>query len=420
MDNINIRQFLFSQPNGEVEQPTDKAYLAIANRLYHHWESKGLLQEAPDDLKKVVCLGLTGYYQDIVADAGLWRSFIDQCKERYGNYVPFHKDNEDYIIYELNLADVEFVTWYYLAFNSMQFRFCPPYDPRLLALAKEMYAILEDEYDEVPAPDHYKDLMDCELHNPEDTETLYDLGQWLFWRNWLLFPPFQLSYSQIYSQLVEIQHNSPSPEVARERVQEIREDIMTSMPTGPLALYLREWMSLVLDGKMPPKPKKEEEDPAEHPYYTAFVKANEGRDMRFVKTYEELNEFFIKGLGWAEGEEHLSQLKGHGDFVLMATYDKGLMVAKDIAKCIKHPENELYDREHAQKFAFTLLSQRAVCPADMLLYICEHGWLPDARFPEMPAMEACTLSEEEQTQIVAENQDFIARVYLQEFYRADL
>lgn len=418
MDNINIRQFLATQPNGEVEQTSDKVYLAIANRLYHHWDKCGLLQEVPDDLKKVVCLGLIGYYQDIVSDAGLWRSFIDRCKDLYGNYVPFHKDSEDYILYELNRSDVEFVTWYYLAFNSMQFRYCSPMEPQLLKLAGEMYAILEDEYDEVPSPANYTKLMECELHNPEDTECLYDLGQWLFWRNWLLVPPFQLSYSQIYSQMVEIQHNSPSTEVARARIEEIRQEVMTSMPTGPLALYLREWLSLLLERRMPAKTKsKDAEALAEHPYYTAFMKANDGLPLRFIHTYEELNAFFIEGMGWAAGEEHLPQFKGHSDFVLMATYDKGLMVAKDIARCIKHSDNPLYDADHAAKFSFTLLSQRAVCPADMLKYVCEHGWLPDARFPEMPLMQQ---SEPGDAQLVADNWDFIARVYLQEFYRADM
>lgn len=139
MDSINIKQFLFYQPNGDKEQPTDKKYLAVANRLYHLWCEKALLQEVPDDLKKVVCLGLIGYYQDIISDAGLWRIFIDQCKNRYGNYVPFHKDSENYILYELNQADVEFVIWYYLAFNSMQFRFISPLDARILTSANELY-----------------------------------------------------------------------------------------------------------------------------------------------------------------------------------------------------------------------------------------------------------------------------------------
>ncbi|MCM1004785.1 MAG: DUF3843 family protein [Prevotella sp.] len=420
MDKINLRQFLVYQPNGEVEQSSDKAYLALANKLYRHWEDNALFQEAPDDLKKVVCIGIVGYYQDIISDAGLWRSFIDQCKQRYGNYVPFHKDNEEYILYELNLADVEFVVWYYLAFNSMQFRFLSPSDTRLLKLANALYHILEDEYDEIPSPENYKSLMDCEFHNPEDTEKLYDLGQWLFWRNWLLFPPFQLSYSQIYSQIVEIQHSSPSQQIAAQRIEELQQEVMTSMPTGPLALYLREWMSLVLDGKLPTTKQQAAPVQKEHPYYTAFVKANNGMTMRFVKTYDKLNDFFINGMGWEKDEDHLPQFKGHSDFVLMVTIDKGLMLAKDIAKCIKHPENPLYEKEYAEKFAFTLLSQRAVCPSDMLLHICNNGWLPDARFPESVGLDVANQQEEQSTNLVKDNWDFIARVYLQEFYRADL
>ena len=420
MDSINIRQFMFAQPNGEAEQSSDKSYLSVANKLYHSWDSKGLLQEAPDDLKKVVCLGLTGYYQDIVSDAGVWRAFIDQCKELYGHYVPFHKDSEDYIVYELNRADVEFIVWYMLAFNSMQFRFCSPLEPSLIAVASELYSILEKEYDNIPVPENYKEMFDCELNNPEDTEKLYDLGQWLFWRNWLMVPPFQLTYATIYSQLVEIQHTAPSPEAARSQIEEIRNQVLTSMPTGPLALYLREWMSLILTGKMPSlKQDQPVNDEKAHPYYTAFIEANNGQELKFIHTYEELNDFFIHGMGWTPGEEHLPQFKGHTDFVLMATYNKGLMVAKNIAKCIKHPDNTLYDGKYADKFAFTLLSQRAVCPADMLIHICKNNWLPDAHFPEMANVSPCDNNIATSTSTVQENWDFIARVYLQEFYRAD-
>lgn len=421
MDNINLRQFHIYQPTGEVTQASDKEYLRIANRMLDCWDKKALFQEADDDLKKVVCLGLIGYYQDIISDAGLWRTFINQCKERYGHYVPFHTDSEDYILYELNPADIEFVIWYYLAFNSMQFRFISPEDQRVKTLAQNMYAILEDEYDNIVEPSHYKDLLDCELHNADDAEKLYDLGHWLFWKNWLLFPPFQLSYTQIYSQIVEIQQTSQNPQEARKRIEDIQQEVMSAMPTGPLALYLREWMSLLLTGKLPaPIHSQKSDELKEHPYYTAFIKANEGKNIRFIKTYDELNKFFIDGMGWNDGEEHLPQFKGHSDFVLMVTFDKGLMVAKDIAKCIKHPDNELYDSDHADKFAFTLLSQRAVCPADMLTYIAGNGWLPDARFPESVTLSPQTEDRDRAKALVADNWDFIARVYLQEFYRADI
>ncbi len=419
MDDITMRQFLFTQPDSEVEQATDKAYLTIANKLLRHWDKKCLLQEAQDDLKKVVCIGLTGYYQDIISDAGVWRSFINECKRLYGNYVPFHQDSEDYTLYELNLADVEFVVWYLLAFNSMQFRFMSPQNKDLLDLASELYTVLEDSYDDITAPAHYKDLFDCELHDPESSQTLYDLGQW---KNWLIIPPFQLTYAQIYSHFVEIQHSAESPEQAARQISEMRDEIITSMPTGPLALYMREWLTLILEGKMP-QPRKSnavsDKEKKEHPYYTAFIKANNGEIIRFVKTYEELNTFFIDGMGWEAGEEHLPSFKNHSDFVLMVTSDKGLMVAKNIAKCIKHPLNPLYDREHACKFAFNLLSQRAVCPGDMLRYICSNGYLPDARFPESAQVIDADGDTENSNRLVAANWDFLSRVYLQEYYRGD-
>lgn len=298
-----MRQYLFTQPDGEVEQPTDKKYLAIANRMLHAWDKSGVLQEVPDDLKKVVCIGLIGYYQDIISDAGVWRTFIDECKRLYGNFVPFHKDSEEYVQYELNKADVEFLVWYLLAFNSMQFRYASPLHPGMMQLSATVYSVLEQEYDEVPAPHDYKMLFDCELHNPEYTETLYDLGQWLFWKNWLMYPPFQLTYTQIYSHFVEIQHTAPTPEAASKQISEMRDEILTAMPTGPLALYLREWLSLILDGKMPSQRKSKENtgEAKEHPYYTAFLKATDGGIIRFIRDYDELNRFFIDGLGWEEG-----------------------------------------------------------------------------------------------------------------------
>lgn len=281
MDDITLKQFLFTQPGGEAGAPTDKHYLRLANRLLHTWDNRSLMQDAPDDLKKVVCIGLLGYYQDIITDAGLWRTFTDECLRRYGRRVPFHDDYEDYIDYELNRADVEFVLWYLLAFNSMQHRFLSPRDEKLLALSDALYKVLESEYDDIPAPEDYTTLFQCELHDPEDAETLHDLSQWLFWKNWLLLPPFQLTFAQIYSGWMEIQHTAATPQLAAERIEEEKQTAMAQLPTGPLALYLREWLSLLLTGKLPAPRRAHTNEPAKqpHPWYETFLKATGGRDQ---------------------------------------------------------------------------------------------------------------------------------------------
>lgn len=425
-----MKQYLFTRPGEPEENATDRIYLDLCNRLLEVWEESGFVADAPDDLRHVVVTGLIGYYQDVLCDTGLWRSFTDECLRRYGRRVPFHADTEEYVVYELNSSDVEFVLWYELAFNSMQFRFRYPLDKEIVGLAGLLFAVLESGYDDMVNPEGHREFFDVELNNPEDSEHLYNFIQWLYWKNWLILPPFQLTYSQLYPELIELQNNSADSADAAKKIDKFRHQIMASLPTGPLALYLREWLSLIVDGR-PPKERPRryigpdsDDIPAaeEHPYYTAFMKANGDRPLRFIADYAQLNDFFIKGMGWNEGEEHLPAMKSHSDFVLMATPHGGLMVAKNIAKCISHPDNHLYDREYARKFAFNLISQRAVCPGDMLRYICSNGWLPDATFPEYPSLypEDCRRpTEDERRNAACDNWDFLSRVYLQEYYRGD-
>ena len=136
--------------------------------------------------------------------------------------------------------------------------------------------------------------------------------------------------------------------------------------------------------------------------------ALDGQTIAFFKTYSELNRFFIDVIGWEKDENHLPQLSDSTDFVVMVNREKGMLVAKDIAKCIAAPSNPLYDKAFAEKHAFELLTVRGKCPVDLLKTIETNGWLPDASFPGS-----------DNTTTVADNFDFIARCYLQGYYRGD-
>lgn len=425
MKEITMKQFLFTQPGPREENATDKIYLSLCNNLLRIWDESGLMTEVPDELRQVVVIGIAGYYQDVLCDTGLWRSFTDECLRLTGRRVPFHPATEEYIVYELNRSDVEFVLWYELAFNSMQYRFRYPLDPEIRELAGMMFAYLESGYDDMVNPEGYREFFDIELNDPAYSDHLYTFIHWLYWKSWLMLPPFQLTFSQLYPEMTELQKNSSDAEDAAKKIEKFQNQVMSSFPTGPLALYLREWLGLIVEGRAPKeKPRRYvspdgDDSVREHPYYTAFMKANGGSHIRFIATYAELNGFFIDGLGWEKGEEHLPVMKSHSDFVLMATPHGGLMVAKNIARCIAHPDNPLYDKEHARRFAFNLISQRAVCPGDMLRYICSNGWLPDATFPEYPSLRGDMPSEEDRRRVAVENWEFLSRAYLQEYFRGD-
>lgn len=398
MDTISKREFMLRQPSFPKEHPSDEYYLSVARSL-----QKVMREADPDGLYSdglvtQAALNFAGYFQDIVADAGVWRSFITGCRELYGYTVPFHEVSDSYVDFELNREDVRFLTWYFFAMLSEIHRGDYPLDPALLRVADAVFDFLDSKYEDAPLPEDYNIGYGLEFTDPADREKILELGRWLFSNCWLLTPAFSMDLAAILD----------SPEVKGKdgdvALVKKLEEAMLEYPTGPLALFTPEWVSLMLEGKLPPM--EPEPAPAPHKFYTAFVKATGGEEIKFFKSYEELNDFLIEGLGWEPGKRHLDMAADSRDFILLVNRDKGMLLARDVARCIDAPQNPCYDKAYAREHAFECLAMRGRCPADLAKFAAKRGWLPDAAFPDT-----------EDTALVAKNRDFIMRCYLQLFYR---
>lgn len=403
---ITKEQFLVRQPSMPEETATDAFYLETARALAA--AARGIRAPYAEALLDRVALCLTGYYQDVIADAGLWRGFINECRRLYGFTIPFHEPGDNYIDYEINLADVRFLTWYALAMNDESLRYLYPHDAELLRLADRMFEVLEERYDDAPVPEDYNLAFELDMFDPEDADAILRLGNWLFLHSYLLTPAYALTLAGILA--------DPGLTKDRAKLAKALELSMAEDTTGPLALYLREWTFLTVADRMPPKPRKKADEKEPHKYYQSFIKATGGRDIAYFATYDDLNRFLVEGLGWPRGERHLEVFAEDSDFVLMVNPEKGLLAARNVARCIANPDNPLYDKAYASTHAFGLLSERGLCPGDLLRRILNEEWLPDAAFPG--SVESAT-SPETNRALVAENADFIARCYLQNFYRGD-
>jgi hypothetical protein len=401
MTPITIKEFLLRQPTFPETTETDSFYLELANRLLRDMSSHSFATEMPEGLLKRVALTLTDYMQDIVSDAGLWRSFVDANRELYGWSVPFHEVPENYIDYELNREDVRFLVWYTVAMLWEEQRFIFPHDAGLLDFADGCFAILEEVYDDAPVPEEFNISRGLEFNDPDDHKAIYRLGNWLFLHSYLLTPAYSMSMREM---MEGVDMNDPD---APAKMNERLDQAMMEDTTGPLALFTPEWVYLMVEGKLPSE-KAPAGEPAVHPYYDKFTRFTGGEEIRFFDSYEAMNRFFIEALGWEQGEEHLAQAKGAHDYILFVTRNKGMLMARDIARCVKAPGNPLYDAGYAADHAFELLSERGCCPGDLLRYIFAHDWLPDAVFPGTT-----------DRLLVHMNRDFIARCYLQIYYRGD-
>lgn len=399
MGTISPKEFILQQPGYPEPYPSDIFYHTISNKLLNLWEHVGVLSAISDRQKHKIVLALTGYYQDIVSDGGMWRTFINECRHLYGSNVPFFRNEEEYIDYELNRIDVKFMTWYAVAMYCPQLRDIYPYDSELQKLADVFYEEMEREYDNAPVAEAFRMSHELEFNNEEDRDLILKIGSWVYKESWLMTPAFELTRHIL------------SERAADEKTSEtdLIEEAMASEPTGPLAMYLNEWMWMLIENKtIPPVVDEKDNDSPEHKYYAPFLKATKGSEIAYFDSYEKMNRFFIDVLNWENGTEHLSHLKKAHDFTLLINRKKGLLVACDVARCIADPSNPIYDKAFACQHAFDLLTVRGLCPPDLRTRIINEGWLPDAAFPGT-----------DDKQLVADNADFIARCFLQLYYRGD-
>lgn len=98
--------------------------------------------------KNIIC-SLVAYFEDVISEAGMWRSFIREHKRLYGRHLPFYTmDENDYFEDEINKEDVQFLLWHFFSLLSREI--IDPYDPSLADMAQNIFGVLEEEFETAP------------------------------------------------------------------------------------------------------------------------------------------------------------------------------------------------------------------------------------------------------------------------------
>ena len=170
---VSKQDFLVWQPTYPQIQETDPYYWEGCNKLANDALETELGKKVPKSVIKRLSLCAVGYLQDIVADAGVWRSFVEANRKLYGWSVPFHETTEEYVDYELNREDLRFLVWYALAMGFEDMRDIYPHDPSILVLADRWFGYMESIYEEAPVPDTYNIARGLDFYDQEDTKEIY-------------------------------------------------------------------------------------------------------------------------------------------------------------------------------------------------------------------------------------------------------
>lgn len=399
---ITTQEFMKMQPNNPRVTESDKYYLQLAVRLAKLWDNSHKFASLPERTRKDIVLAVVGYYQDIIADAGIWRSFTTLHNHLYGKPLPFFERTEDYIDSELNLDDIKFLIWYTIEGHNFENFTIFPFDKNIEWLAKLFFHVLDQNYETAPNPTEYNMAVGVDIHDVEDANSIYDLSHWLFFDCYFMKPAAKLAIAQSLMEAKNIIEKEKRD--VEGHLQDLNDRTMLNNPTGPLSLTIGEWMEMIVNGKMPEFLDKPKAQP--HKLYTEFTAATGGSEIAFFNSYAALEKFLVEKMRWQQQEGGvLPQMKPFHNFVVLGNHDKGILIAHDVAQYIAHPDNELYDRGTAMKDGYTLVTKMGKCPVDLVKYTFSHGFAPDAVLPG-----------DSTKRLLHDNWDFLARLYLQGYY----
>ena len=246
---IRVKDFMERQPNHPRVAETDQYYLWIALRLAKLWDESPWLRGLDDDVRRDVVLAVTGYFQDVVADSGLWRSFTRLHALRHGTPLPHYGRDEDYIDYELNRDDVRYVIWWTIA-GEVGADVLDPHDADLEALAMAFHMLLDEEYEKAPVPRQWCIASEVDLDNPLDAQRIYDYAYWLYWRSFLIRPSSRAVMERAMPEAHAIIARAGESD-ARPLLQDLNDRLMSSEPAGPIPLSTAQWLRLIIDDELP-------------------------------------------------------------------------------------------------------------------------------------------------------------------------
>lgn len=176
MKKIYPNEWLGFHPYKNADE-IDSYYADLASRILKEIYDKKSVQALDEQVLRDIAIRLTVWFEDVISGVGLWAAFTGECMRRYGKRLPFYViDESDYFEDEVNLPDVRFLVWHFLVETMDDGTFLDPEDEALMALADDIYAIFDAEFESAPINERLYHLF----HDISFTEPLlYDFRDYV-------------------------------------------------------------------------------------------------------------------------------------------------------------------------------------------------------------------------------------------------
>ncbi len=218
---------------------TDNYYTKIANSLYEIiWKIDDEKDCGFEDCEiEQFALASAAYFEDVVADLGIWRSFVTTCKDRFGKYLPFYELDEEYYTDEPNKCDIRFLLWKTKqeCYND---RFINPENPTFEWLADAIYQKLDEEFESAPVNVSYvEDVYGFDADDPDLMFKIKEMFSRICSTNYLVNLYDYMTNFQEFAESFAEKFNSNDYDTAYNTIAQLS----MTFKAGPLKMTALEW-----------------------------------------------------------------------------------------------------------------------------------------------------------------------------------
>lgn len=220
---------------------TDSDYTNFANVLLDVLRHAGVIDLSSNEYKEIA-INLTLYYEDVMADIGIWRGFTDKVKELYGRYLPFYELKEDeYVRDEPNVEDVKFVIWNtFLTVRLPKGKLSNPETPVIARLAEVAYGLMDEWFEEIPINEELQNFF----RKAKFMDDFYAQREVLKWLSYNCYLTSIIDSQKAIKDLVKKYSHLLKDKI--DMHDEAECVLPYTQKTGPLALRAPEWLGLIL------------------------------------------------------------------------------------------------------------------------------------------------------------------------------
>ena len=164
----------------------DIYYTGIANRIYDILKETKLdaIFNTPHSMRTAV-MSLTGWFEDVISQNGIWQAFTNECEQMYGKKLPFYPLGDNYYPDEINQEDIQFLLWHNLQTVTRTQRIINPTSPVLMLAAEFIYHMLEDEYETAPENERLHQFIYASVDKEVACAHYVEVATWFHYKSFI-------------------------------------------------------------------------------------------------------------------------------------------------------------------------------------------------------------------------------------------